>query len=258
MERQNFTLRKFLPEKFTLNDKQIYIILLALVVISVVVGAVMQSNAGSGMTVTREESLEIARKVVLNSPTYVFDGFEIVHKSTMQMGCPDCWMFAFGFKSSHPGYGDRNGQALEEDATVHLATVIMEGGQVKSATLDGEWDTGKQQYIGKDSGPVSPVTGPEFNDTGGEGDQEGDIIGNEETGNVSEPGNATEDAFCGWSTNGSCTTNGGCIISGCSSQVCLTLSEVSLVTTCEWRDCYDASAYNLGCKCVDNKCMWSG
>jgi eight-cysteine-cluster-containing protein len=63
--------------------------------------------------------------------------------------------------------------------------------------------------------------------------------------------------FCGISTEGKCNSNADCIVSGCSGQVCQSKQEARMITTCEWRDCYNASMYGLSCKCVSNKCKWS-
>jgi eight-cysteine-cluster-containing protein len=66
-----------------------------------------------------------------------------------------------------------------------------------------------------------------------------------------------KEPFCGTSTNGSCTEDADCITGGCSGQVCQGRTEEPVITTCEYRDCYRATDYGLGCKCVDNKCQWS-
>jgi len=63
--------------------------------------------------------------------------------------------------------------------------------------------------------------------------------------------------FCGTSTYGNCVSNSDCVKDGCSSQVCRSKNEKSIVTTCEYKDCYNAQSYGLGCKCVDKKCQWS-
>ncbi|MBD3210150.1 eight-cysteine-cluster domain-containing protein [Candidatus Micrarchaeota archaeon] len=62
--------------------------------------------------------------------------------------------------------------------------------------------------------------------------------------------------FCGWSTNGSCNESADCMVGGCSGQVCHSDSGEAPVTTCEWRDCYDADAYNVTCGCVQGECRW--
>ncbi len=63
--------------------------------------------------------------------------------------------------------------------------------------------------------------------------------------------------FCGWSTYGNCSSDSDCITGGCSGQVCQSKYEETVITTCEWRDCFDAGKYGLGCRCIDGKCQWS-
>ncbi len=63
--------------------------------------------------------------------------------------------------------------------------------------------------------------------------------------------------FCGMSTYGRCESDEDCVTDGCSSQVCRSRFEEPVFTTCEWRACYDASAYGLSCRCVDGRCMWA-
>jgi eight-cysteine-cluster-containing protein len=66
-----------------------------------------------------------------------------------------------------------------------------------------------------------------------------------------------KEGFCGYSTNGPCTSNGDCVTGGCSGQICRSASEQSLMTTCEWKDCYSAEKYNLSCKCMSGQCIWN-
>jgi eight-cysteine-cluster-containing protein len=61
--------------------------------------------------------------------------------------------------------------------------------------------------------------------------------------------------FCGRSTFAPCLSNSDCKIGGCSGQVCEGKDERS-ITTCEWKDCYNAEKYNLTCQCINNKCQW--
>jgi len=63
--------------------------------------------------------------------------------------------------------------------------------------------------------------------------------------------------FCGWSTNASCSTNTDCDAGGCSGQVCQNTTEEPAVTTCEYRDCYNAANYSLECACAEGKCQWA-
>jgi eight-cysteine-cluster-containing protein len=63
--------------------------------------------------------------------------------------------------------------------------------------------------------------------------------------------------FCGWSTEGACIYNSDCVAGGCSDQVCQSKDEGSVITTCEWKDCFKAEKYGLGCYCIRGKCQWS-
>lgn len=106
--------------------------------------------------------------------------------------------------------------------------------------------------------PEPPASGDEpggdsiiTNDTAGDGSG---MTGDEPVINDTS---APEEEFCGGTTNASCNSDGGCKTAGCSNHVCISLSQFSVTTTCEWRDCYNASAYDLECKCVDRICQWT-
>lgn len=62
--------------------------------------------------------------------------------------------------------------------------------------------------------------------------------------------------FCGQSTGGDCQSDADCIAGGCSSQVCSSKSEGPIITTCEWRECYQSELFGVQCGCVENKCQW--
>lgn len=62
--------------------------------------------------------------------------------------------------------------------------------------------------------------------------------------------------FCGFSTAGPCTTNADCYAGGCSGQVCQSIEEDPIITTCEWRKCYDDEAFGVNCGCVAGNCIW--
>lgn len=63
--------------------------------------------------------------------------------------------------------------------------------------------------------------------------------------------------FCGWSTYGKCSTDADCVTDGCSGQVCRSVNDKPVVTTCEFLPCYNSRAYGVSCKCVSNMCQWS-
>jgi len=69
------------------------------------------------------------------------------------------------------------------------------------------------------------------------------------------PGLSSEGGFCGTSTESACSSDSGCIIGGCSAQVCGALGD-DAVTTCEYRDCYNRVKYNVTCGCLAGKCAW--
>ena len=63
-------------------------------------------------------------------------------------------------------------------------------------------------------------------------------------------------SFCGRSTGGPCRSDEDCIRGGCSGQVCQSKHEEPVVTTCEWKECYDAEKYGARCMCVNGRCQW--
>jgi len=62
--------------------------------------------------------------------------------------------------------------------------------------------------------------------------------------------------FCGFSTKGDCLTNEDCQVGGCSGQVCQSKNEEPVISTCEYRPCYNADQYQLGCLCFNSQCQW--
>lgn len=66
----------------------------------------------------------------------------------------------------------------------------------------------------------------------------------------------TPETFCGWSTRHYCSSDKDCVRGGCSGQVCQSKFEEAVVTTCEWKDCYNPDKYGLVCGCVNNECQW--
>ncbi|HIH14978.1 MAG: hypothetical protein QT08_C0016G0017 [archaeon GW2011_AR17] len=65
------------------------------------------------------------------------------------------------------------------------------------------------------------------------------------------------EAFCGTSSKGSCTADSECRSGGCSGQICQAATEEERITTCEYKDCYNAEDYSLSCSCVENQCLWA-
>ncbi|MEM2176186.1 MAG: eight-cysteine-cluster domain-containing protein [Archaeoglobaceae archaeon] len=63
------------------------------------------------------------------------------------------------------------------------------------------------------------------------------------------------EGFCGWSTFSKCKSDADCKAGGCSAQVCMGVNE-EIVTTCEYRECYNSILYGVGCRCVNGACQW--
>jgi len=65
-----------------------------------------------------------------------------------------------------------------------------------------------------------------------------------------------QEEFCGYSTYGNCNSDADCITGGCSGQVCQSRMEEPVITTCEFRECYNAEIYAYKCRCLNKKCQW--
>lgn len=72
---------------------------------------------------------------------------------------------------------------------------------------------------------------------------------------LQEKGSKNLGSFCGWSTFSKCKSDAECKPGGCSAQVCMGVNE-EIVTTCEYKECYNAILYGVGCRCVNNSCQW--
>ncbi|MCX8163683.1 MAG: eight-cysteine-cluster domain-containing protein [Candidatus Micrarchaeota archaeon] len=68
--------------------------------------------------------------------------------------------------------------------------------------------------------------------------------------------NQPQEPFCGFS-QGKCSKDSDCLVGGCSGQVCYSKDIEAPITTCEYRECYNAAKYGLGCKCADGFCKWT-
>lgn len=113
-----------------------------------------------------EESRDIAREFVENSPTFEFDGIEesLELVETLYPDILYAWQFVFRFESRHAGYGDRTGQVLAQVITPHRSIITVEEGEVVSAVLDGKWDMMNQEML--DSAPAIRIA-----ETGVSGDE---------------------------------------------------------------------------------------
>lgn len=65
-----------------------------------------------------------------------------------------------------------------------------------------------------------------------------------------------QEDFCGVSSFSSCQSSSDCVTGGCSGQFCQSKADEPIITTCEFKECYDEALYNLKCVCFENKCQW--
>ncbi len=62
--------------------------------------------------------------------------------------------------------------------------------------------------------------------------------------------------YCGFSTNGTCSVDVDCMVSGCNHEVCQSRSETPVVTQCSDKECFSALDYGMECQCWYNHCRW--
>jgi len=114
------------------------------------------------MIATEEQSLELAREYLENSPTFTFDGIggSISYVETRDLLGFYSWSFVFEFDCGNAGYGDRSGQMVPTVITHHTAEIIVTGGEVSHGVIDGAWDMETQQSIPDSPPHVSTATAP--------------------------------------------------------------------------------------------------
>ena len=66
----------------------------------------------------------------------------------------------------------------------------------------------------------------------------------------------SEDQHHGLSTNGTCSIDSDCFISGCNSEICQSKSEETRDSICVYNPPYPKDL-GCGCRCVDKKCVWA-
>ena len=98
---------------------------------------------------TEEESRELAREYLENSPTFLYDGIvgSITFKETLETFGFYTWGFVFEFDSDNAGYGDRSGKIVATVTTHHTAVISVSGGRVANGVIDGKWDMQSQLVI---------------------------------------------------------------------------------------------------------------
>jgi uncharacterized protein len=99
-------------------------------------------------TATQVPYETLVENLIKNSAAYRFDGIDGSLKITNITGSAKGddpgpvadWMFNAEFQTAHPGHGNRADQVLAQVITAHKAVVIIEDGQIISATCDENWD----------------------------------------------------------------------------------------------------------------------
>jgi len=137
------------------NIKNVSILLVVFLLVVVLSGCSLfdkkevNSNVNQSQKAYSEnESKEVAFNWILkNSPTYLFDGFDLKYLETLELRCVDCYLFTFTFKSSQGGFGDRKGQVLAQVVTPHTIAVAVDRGKIGSAVTDGRYDEVKKDFL---------------------------------------------------------------------------------------------------------------
>lgn len=98
---------------------------------------------------TKDDNTLVASNFVKNEATYKFDGIPETFKltRTTPLECQLCQEFIFEYQSRNSGYGDRKGAVVASVITTHSAKVVMEGENIRSATLDDIWDMKAQKLL---------------------------------------------------------------------------------------------------------------
>lgn len=105
-----------------------------------------------------ENARLVARKFILESPTYRFDGYGLGEGEALfpdAVGLEGCVQTVFNYTSRAAGYGDRSGKILGQALTAHASHVTVCHGAVASGNLDGRWDMIRQEPSGHI--PILPV-----------------------------------------------------------------------------------------------------
>ena len=90
---------------------------------------------------TQIETKDVAEKWIMEkSPTYVFDGVNLVFIENKKGSCETCSLFSFSFESRHGGYGNRDGLTLTQVVTPHAIEVETKDGMITRAVVDGKYN----------------------------------------------------------------------------------------------------------------------
>jgi serpin B len=120
-----------------------------------------EDNATGSYSAQSKFSQWLAKRFVVNSPTFQFDGIQktLELTDTITLRCPNCWEFYYEFDCAHAGYGDRTDEIVASVITHHKARITVNQFKVTQATLDDQWDMINQTMLTEDPGvdPEDPV-----------------------------------------------------------------------------------------------------
>ncbi len=115
----------------------------------------IQSNSLPVDVDAKELALDVAKKFILASPTFAFDGMKetlSIKLVSIMKSLPEQYVIEAKYSSRHGGFGDRTDQIVTQVITPHTVEIIVAEGFVISAVTDGKWDELNHQYVLKKLG----------------------------------------------------------------------------------------------------------
>ncbi len=110
--------------------------------------SVMLSARSFASQITEDQAMELATAYVKASPTFAYDGQNLVlNSSVLMQAAPQQYLVIFDYISSHGGFGNRAGMVVTSALTPHRILVRVTDGRVVSAVVDGRWDEFLQQEV---------------------------------------------------------------------------------------------------------------
>ncbi|MFP3951826.1 MAG: hypothetical protein ACLFVP_06805 [Candidatus Bathyarchaeia archaeon] len=138
-----------------MKTKKIGIILIVLgIFISTASIYAMAQNPNSDDGHSVDDDVEqIAIDFLVNAPTFSFDGIpesiEVISTYTLE-SYPEQHVVVISFKTTHAGWGDREGTFIAQVVTQHSIEITVVEGEVVEASIDDKWDEITQEIITPD------------------------------------------------------------------------------------------------------------
>ncbi len=133
---------------YHMKNSYVYIIAIFILVVAFFVDFYVFQNSTQGehtngdlFKTTQRETQNIAEQWIMEkSPTYLFDGANLVFVREEKGSCDSCTAFVFSFESRHGGYGNRDGLILTQVITPHAIAVETKNGDVVRAITDKKYN----------------------------------------------------------------------------------------------------------------------